>query len=204
MFTGIVQGTGEIIKIDEKSNFRTLHIKLPEELNHDIQIGASIAIDGCCLSVTAHHEQIVTFDAVAETLTITTLGQRKINDKINVERSLKFGSEIGGHIMSGHISCKGIIIKINASENNYNMMIEIPEKFSKYVLYKGFIGIDGASLTIGNRAKNRFELNLIPETLSLTTLKEKMVGDHVNIEFDTQTQTIVDTVERYLSQQAIS
>lgn len=199
MFSGIVQGIGRIVDIKEQDKLRTFYVELPNEISQNIKIGASIANDGCCLTVTSHTDRVVTFDVMEETLSVTTLKYRKIGDEINIERSLKFGDEIGGHLMSGHISCLGEIIGIVKTDTNCKMTIQLPTEFMKYVLYKGFIGVDGASLTVGDVTENRFNLHLIPETLAITTLKNKVVGDKVNIEIDSQTQSIVDTVERVLA-----
>ncbi|MBI0028610.1 riboflavin synthase subunit alpha [Gilliamella sp. B14448G11] len=200
MYTGIVQGVGEIIDIIDQDKLRTYKVKLPAKLTQHIEIGASIANDGCCLTVTDFKDDWVTFDIMQETLALTTLGDKNINDLVNIERSAKYGDEIGGHVMSGHISCTATIVDIQKTATNCQMTLELPYKFIKYVLYKGFIGIDGASLTVGDVMDNRFKINLIPETLAITTLDSKKVGDRVNIEIDSQTQAIVDTVERVLAE----
>ncbi|OCG33058.1 riboflavin synthase subunit alpha [Gilliamella sp. Fer2-1] len=199
MFTGIVQGVGQIIDIIDQDKLRTYKVKLPHQLTDNIEIGASIANDGCCLTVTKFDNSVVSFDIMEETLALTTLGDKKINDFVNIERSAKFGDEVGGHIMSGHISCTAIIVDIQKTATNCHMTLQLPSQFSKYVLYKGFIGIDGASLTVGQIDKDSFMIHLIPETLAITTLDSKTVGDKVNIEIDAQTQAIVDTVERVLA-----
>jgi riboflavin synthase len=199
MFTGIVQGVGQIIDIVDQDKLRTYKVKLPHNLTDNIEIGASIANDGCCLTVTSIENNYVTFDIMQETLALTTLGNKKLNDLVNIERSAKYGDEIGGHVMSGHISCTATITNIQKTATNCQMTLSMPEKFMKYVLYKGFIGIDGASLTVGDVNDNQFNIHLIPETLAITTLDTKKVGDSVNIEIDSQTQAIVDTVERVLA-----
>ena len=199
MFTGIVQGVGKIIDIIDQDKLRTYQVKLPHHLINNIEIGASIANDGCCLTVTGIENDCVTFDIMQETLALTTLGSKKLNDLVNIERSAKYGDEIGGHVMSGHVSCRATIIDIQKTATNCQMRLVIPEKFMKYVLYKGFIGIDGASLTVGEVKDNQFNIHLIPETLAITTLDCKKIGDEVNIEIDSQTQAIVDTVERVLA-----
>ena len=199
MFTGIVQGVGKIIDIIDQDKLRTYKVKLPHHLTNNIEIGASIANDGCCLTVTEFENDCVTFDIMQETLALTTLGSKKLNDLVNIERSAKYGDEIGGHVMSGHVSCRATIIDIQKTATNCQMTLVIPEKFTKYVLYKGFIGIDGASLTVGEVKDNQFNIHLIPETLAITTLDCKKIGDEVNIEIDSQTQAIVDTVERVLA-----
>lgn len=199
MFTGIVQGVGKIIQIIDKDKLRSYKIELPKHLMQNLQIGASIANDGCCLTLTGFGDNWVIFDIMQETLSITTLGDKKVGDYINIERSAKYGDEVGGHIMSGHIACTAKITQIIKTETNCTMVIEIPSLFQKYILYKGFIGIDGASLTIGKINDNQFSIHLIPETLAITTLKDKKEGDKVNIEIDSQTQAIVDTVERVMA-----
>ena len=199
MFTGIVQGVGKIIDIIDQDKLRTYQVKLPHHLINNIEIGASIANDGCCLTVTGIENDCVTFDIMQETLALTTLGSKKLNDLVNIERSAKYGDEIGGHVMSGHVSCRATIIDIQKTATNCQMTLTMPEKFMKYVLYKGFIGIDGASLTVGEVKDNQFNIHLIPETLAITTLDCKKFGDEVNIEIDSQTQAIVDTVERVLA-----
>lgn len=200
MFTGIVQGTAPVVSIDEKSNFRTHVVKFPQELLPDLELGASVAHNGCCLTVTKVEGDLVSFDLMKETLRITNLGDVTIGSVVNLERAAKFNDEIGGHLMSGHIICTAEIVKILTSENNRQIWFKMPNpELMKYVLHKGFIGIDGISLTIGEVTKSRFCVHLIPETLQRTTLGVKRLGDKVNIEIDPQTQAVVDTVERVLA-----
>lgn len=200
MFTGIVQGTAPVVSIDEKSNFRTHVVKFPQELLPDLELGASVAHNGCCLTVTKVEGDLVGFDLMKETLRITNLGDVTVGSVVNLERAAKFSDEIGGHLMSGHIICTAEIVKILTSENNRQIWFKMPNpELMKYVLHKGFIGIDGISLTIGEVTKSRFCVHLIPETLQRTTLGVKRLGDKVNIEIDPQTQAVVDTVERVLA-----
>ncbi|CNG56774.1 riboflavin synthase subunit alpha [Yersinia pseudotuberculosis] len=201
MFTGIVQGTGPVVAIEEKSNFRTHVVELPMDMLPELALGASVAHNGCCLTVTHIEGNRVSFDLMKETLRLTNLGDINVGDKVNLERAAKFSDEIGGHLMSGHIICTAEIAKIYTSENNRQIWFRMPsEDLMKYVLHKGFIGIDGISLTIGEVVGNRFCVHLIPETLSRTTLGKKRLGHRVNIEIDPQTQAVVDTVERVLAQ----
>lgn len=201
MFTGIVQGTAPVVAIEEKSNFRTHVVEMPTEMLPELALGASVAHNGCCLTVTAVEGNRVSFDLMKETLRITNLGDIKVGDTVNLERAAKFSDEIGGHLMSGHIICTAEIVKIYTSENNRQIWFRMPSfDLMKYVLHKGFIGIDGISLTIGEVVGNRFCVHLIPETLSRTTLGKKRLGHRVNIEIDPQTQAVVDTVERVLEQ----
>ncbi|MCT8341499.1 MULTISPECIES: riboflavin synthase subunit alpha [Photorhabdus] len=201
MFTGIVQGKAPLVAIDEKSNFRTHVVKFPAELLPGIETGASVANNGCCLTVTKIEGDEISFDLMKETLRLTNLGDLQPGDYVNLERAAKFGDEIGGHLMSGHIITVAEIAKIFTSENNHQIWFRIHDKqLMKYILHKGFIGIDGISLTIGDVVNNRFCVHLIPETLERTTLGKKRLGQRVNIEIDSQTQAIVDTVERVLAQ----
>ncbi|EGY32825.1 riboflavin synthase, alpha subunit [Aggregatibacter actinomycetemcomitans serotype e str. SC1083] len=201
MFTGIVQGTAQIKAITEKANFRTHIVEMPQEMLKGLQIGASVAHNGVCLTVTEIKDNLVSFDLMQETLKITNLGELNVGDPVNIERAMQMGTEIGGHILSGHVYCTAEIIERLPSENNLQIWFKLPTKeVMKYVLTKGFIAVDGISLTIGEVREQRFCVNLIPETLHRTLIGKKAVGDKVNIEIDPQTQAIVDTVERYLAQ----
>ena len=201
MFTGIVQGTATLVSIDEKPNFRTHVVALPDEMLPGLETGASVAHNGCCLTVTEINGNHVSFDLMKETLRITNLGELVEGDRVNVERAAKFNDEIGGHLMSGHIMTTAEVSKILTSENNRQIWFKIQDKtLMKYILHKGYIGIDGISLTVGEVTATRFCVHLIPETLQRTTLGSKKLGNRINIEIDPQTQAIVDTVERVLAQ----
>lgn len=199
MYTGIVQGTAEIVEVIEKTNFRTHVVRLPAELLPGLAIGASVAHNGVCLTVTAINGDLVSFDMMQETLNKTNLGQLKAGDRVNIERSARFGDEIGGHPMSGHIFGTATVKEIIDSENNRTVWLSVPESFTPYILPKGFVGVDGCSLTVGEVRGTDFSLHLIPETLRLTNLSWREQGDLINIEIDAQTQAIVDTVERVLA-----
>ncbi|WP_273383861.1 riboflavin synthase subunit alpha [Actinobacillus porcinus] len=200
MFTGIVQGTAQIQSIVEKRNFRTHTVKMPQELLIGLETGASVANNGVCLTVTNIENDLVSFDLMTETLRITNLGNLKQGDFVNIERAMKFGDEVGGHILSGHVYCTAKVSQRIPSENNLQIWFELPtQDVMKYILTKGFIAIDGISLTIGEVKDNQFCVNLIPETIDRTLIAQRQLGDLVNIEIDPQTQAIVDTVERYLA-----
>jgi len=198
MFTGIVQGTGTVTSIVEGTTIRTLVLSLPNVEN--LAIGASVAINGVCLTATKIEHQEVHFDVIQETLTRTTLGELETGHQVNVERSLSFGDEIGGHLLSGHIMGTGLIQSINDMGEGMDLSVLVPKDMRKYILEKGYIGVDGISLTVGEVDQGCFSLHIIPETLRLTTLGAHEIGDAVNLEIDSTTQTIVATVERYLSQ----
>ena len=200
MFTGIVQGMAEVVAIEEKQDFRRHVVRLPQGLTSGIELGASIAHNGCCLTVTEVNGDLVAFDLMAETLRLTNLGALQVGGRVNVERAAKFGDEIGGHAMSGHIMCQARVDEVIRSPNNCTVWFSLPAEFAKYVLAKGYIGIDGCSLTVGTVDGNRFCVHLIPETLERTIIQFRQPGDAINIEIDPQTQAIVDTVERVLAQ----
>ena len=200
MFTGIVQGTAEVVEILSKEAFRTHIIRLPEEYLEDLKPGASVAHNGCCLTVTGIQQDRARFDLMQETLRLTNLGGLRLGDRVNFERAASFGDEIGGHQMSGHILCTAEVIEVIRSENNRRLRFRLPETYQRYLFTKGYIGIDGISLTIGQVEGAEFDVNLIPETLARTNIGERVPGDRVNIEIDPQTQAIVDTVERILQQ----
>ncbi|WP_367680503.1 riboflavin synthase subunit alpha [Candidatus Fukatsuia anoeciicola] len=200
MFTGIVQGIAPIVTIHHAINFRTHTLKFPLTMLPGLTLGASVAHNGCCLSVTAINKDLISFDLIKETLLTSNLGQLNIGDNVNLERAVRFGDEIGGHLMSGHIICTAEITKICTSENNYQLWFRIADKkIMNYVLYKGFIAIDGISLTVSKIKDHHFCVNLIPETLTRTILGKKCLSDLVNIEIDSQIQAIIDTVTRMQS-----
>ena len=198
MFTGIVQGLGTIKSIEEGNGITTFSIACPDTQN--LAIGASVAIDGVCLTATSIKDKLVTFDVIPETLERTTLGERVVDDEVNIERSLRYGDEVGGHLLSGHIIGRGLFTYSQKVGEGAQLKIKAPPSIQKYIQTKGYIGIDGISLTLGEVHENEFDLHIIPETLRLTTLGSKQVGDAVNIEIDSITMMIVETVERLIKE----
>lgn len=198
MFTGIVQGLGTIKSIEEGNGITTFSIACPDTQN--LAIGASVAIDGVCLTATSIKDKLVTFDVIPETLERTTLGERVVDDEVNIERSLRYGGEVGGHLLSGHIIGRGLFTYSQKVGEGAQLKIKAPPSIQKYIQTKGYIGIDGISLTLGEVHENEFDLHIIPETLRLTTLGSKQVGDAVNIEIDSTTIMIVETVERLIKE----
>ncbi|WP_372610841.1 riboflavin synthase subunit alpha [Halomonas sp.] len=209
MFTGIVQGTAEVVAIQEAEDFRTHVLALPEALREGLALGASVAHNGACLTVTAIEGDRVSFDLMRETLRVTNLGALKVGSRVNIERAARFGDEIGGHAMSGHVICAAELVELEAAPNNRRLWFDLPREMGRFLFEKGYIGVDGISLTIGEvRSQTgvgcpRFSVNLIPETLARTTLVDRVAGDRVNIEIDPQTQAIVETVERVLEMRGL-
>ncbi len=198
MFTGIVQRKAKVLSILKKDNLHTIEIELAKTDQAGLVTGASIANNGTCLTVVKINDNSVCFDVIEETLKVTNLKDLSVGDYVNLERAAKFGDEIGGHLLSGHIHTQAEIVEINRTETNCDVCFKIDPQWQKYVLHKGFIAIDGISLTLGNVDNCEFWVHLIPETLAVTNLGQRKVGELVNIEIDSQTQAIVDTVERMM------
>jgi riboflavin synthase len=203
MFTGIVQGICPIVGADDVPSMRRLTVDAGE-LAEGVQLGASVAINGTCLTVTGVEQGLVQFDVIRETLSLTNLGALRVGDLVNVERSFRVGDEVGGHIVSGHVSGMVEVIRVEQSTNELNLRFSAPPELMKYLLHKGFVSLDGASLTLASvdHVLNQIGVCLIPETIARTTLGRVDQGDQVNLEVDGQTQAIVDTVERLLAEPA--
>lgn len=205
MFTGIVQEKCKVIDLTSKKDFLSYAVEFDQPLLEDLQQGASVAIDGVCQTVRHIDNNKIWFDAMAETLDKTTLTHLQKGDLVNVERSTKIGQENGGHEVSGHVDGVLEIVAIHQSENNLAFTFKVPEAYLKYIFNKGFLSIQGASLTVSNlnKSERTFQVFLIPETLRLTNLGTKKVGDQLNFEIDRRTQAIVDTVITYLSENQV-
>jgi riboflavin synthase len=195
VFTGIVAGTAPILRIDEGEGIRKITVDLGDFLD-GLETGASVSLDGVCMTVVSIDSGLVTFDAISETLDRTTLSDRSEGDLLNVERSMRLGDELGGHILSGHVMGTAEIIESGSVGEGLDLLISIPDGCSPFILEKGFIAVDGMSLTVGKCDEGSFGLHIIPETLRITTLDKKVVGDRVNIEIDSRTQAVVETMLR--------
>lgn len=204
MFTGIVKGKFPIVRLEDKPGLRQFDVALSPELVEGVKCGASVSVDGVCLTAARIDGTTVGFDAMEETLRKTTIGQLKQGDFVNIERSARMGDEIGGHVMSGHVSTMAEIVAVEEPENNKAMTFKVAPEWMRYIFSKGFIGLDGASLTVvdADKQKGTFQIWFIPETLRLTKFGEKGVGERVNVEIDAMTQTIVETVERVLDERS--
>lgn len=203
MFTGIIQSVATISKITDHDAIRTFEITFPEGFCVDLEIGASVAVDGCCLTVTELlSDTLVSFDVMIQSLRITTLGEYNQGDQVNVERAAKDGAEIGGHPLSGHIDFCTDISEIEHIDDNFRMRVNVSKEWLRYIFPKGYIAINGASLTLAevNKTEGWFEVWLIPETLRMTVFKDKAVGQYLNIEIERHTQVVVDTVRSTLEE----
>lgn len=203
MFTGIVQTVANIAEVSDNNGIRTFIIEFPTGFCHDLEIGASIAIDGVCLTVTELLSDVrVKFDVMLQSLLITTLSKYEVGQSVNAERAARDGAEIGGHPLSGHVDFNVAIIQISEIEDNYCVRLALPNEWKRYVFPKGYIAINGASLTVSdvNKVEGWFEVWLIPETRRMTVFSSKSVGNFVNIEIERGTQVVVDTVRDTLNE----
>ena len=191
--------------------FCRFSVLLPSDLAEGLEVGASIAVDGCCQTVTRfeHGPQPpvgvggaveVWFDAMQETMKRTTLSSLQPQQSVNIERAAKFGQEIGGHELSGHIDVTISVLSVETTADNHIIELQLPEPFRHYVFNKGYLGVHGASLTVSDfdRSSGTFRVYLIPETLRVTNLGTLKTGDMANLEIDRRTQVIVDTVNAYM------
>ena len=203
MFTGIIQGLCPVITLSKNETLATLVVEMPG-LVEGLHTGASVAINGVCLTVVSIDEVAIKFEVVNETMDRSNLSFLSSGSLVNVERSLKMGEEIGGHLVSGHVSGIVQLVEIKEDSNDVVLSFEVPRVLMKYLFKKGFVSIDGASLTIAdmNRNARSISIALIPETLRATTLGLLQKGSYVNLEIDSHTMAIVDTVERISSEQA--
>tara|TARA_B100000963_G_scaffold266162_1_gene234336 strand:- start:3133 stop:3744 length:612 start_codon:yes stop_codon:yes gene_type:complete len=201
MFAGIVQGVGKVSKVKNKNDHIFFEIISPKNFSKNLRKGASISVDGVCLTSLDKGNKNLKFDIIEETLSRTNLRNIIKGSIVNLERSIKASSEIGGHLMSGHIHFTGKVQKVVERDNTKDIVIKFPDKFKEYIFEKGYIGVNGCSLTIGKVNKNTFFLHLIPETLSVTNLSEIEKNSVVNIEIDQSTIAIVETVKNTLAAQ---
>ncbi|CUB04903.1 riboflavin synthase [Marinomonas fungiae] len=208
MFTGIVQGMAEVVSCQENGRNLILEVKFPQGIMLQQQLGASVAINGVCLTVAKIEGDVLTFDVIDTTLNLTNIGTLQPGTQVNFERAARMGDEVGGHVMSGHIMTTVTVAKVERIDESFHIRFAVdlnnPEVDARrYLFDKGYVGLNGASLTISAIGDDWIEVSLIPETLRLTTFGLLQTGDWVNLEIDAHTQATVDTVERVLKQRGI-
>ena len=194
MFTGIVQELGSVNALLKNELGFTLKVDVNEGFSDGLLIGASIAVNGCCLTVTEFDENSISFDVIKETIRVTNLEYLELADKVNLERSLKYGDEVGGHILSGHVSCGAEAI-LKKQEGETELVMKCPAEWRKYILLKGYVAVNGASLTVAKVSQDGFSVFLIPETLASTNLSLIEDKDQVNIEIDQATMAAFTAAE---------
>tara|TARA_B100000579_G_scaffold405542_2_gene391273 strand:+ start:1226 stop:1876 length:651 start_codon:yes stop_codon:yes gene_type:complete len=197
MFTGIVRGIRKISLVSDIEGGRKLRIQL-DDLSKYLELGASVAVNGVCLTAVKISHGWAEFDIIKETLNRSNLSELKSGYYVNIERACRVGEEIGGHHVSGHVDCMGIIKKIYNSPNNHDVLVSCDKKWLSYIIPKGWIAIDGISLTVVDLGDDWFTVSLIPETLKQTVLGLKTEGKRVNLEFDYTVKAIVHTIERMM------
>jgi len=198
MFSGIVQEAGKVIGFVKERDIYNLSIECSSEFISDLKKGASISVDGVCLTVKDENPEILRFDLVEETIKRTNFQNIKTGDNVNLERSLKMGDEIGGHPVSGHIHGISKVISIDKRDQSWDVKFSVEPFMHDYMLHKGYVAINGCSLTVGEVSNEFFMIHLIPETLSITNLFQLEQDSVVNIELDQNTIIIADTVKKYL------
>lgn len=187
MFTGIIEETGIVEAIEPKDNSFRLSIRI-RKIGRGVKIGDSLAVNGCCLTVAMidprGHDKVVQFDLLHETWSITNLQYCVAGSVVNLERSLEAGGRLGGHFVTGHIDGLGKIVEWEQRGEDRKIQILAPEEVMRYLVHKGSVAIDGISLTIAEVGKEHFSVWIIPHTFEVTVIKERAVGDVVNLESD--------------------
>ncbi|EDY16624.1 riboflavin synthase, alpha subunit [Chthoniobacter flavus Ellin428] len=183
MFTGLVEETGELLALARSAEGARLTVRAPL-VTGDVHLGDSVAVNGCCLTVTAHEGQTLAFDLLEETLARTNLGALTPGAPVNLERALAAHARLGGHFVQGHVDTTSRVLAFEQVKADYRLEIALPAEFARYVAFKGSIAIDGISLTVAEVRDPSFVVWIIPHTLSVTNLRAKKAGELVNLEFD--------------------
>ena len=198
MFSGIVQETGIVKDFLKENDVYRLSLNCSSEFTSGLKKGASVSVNGVCLTIKDNNPDILRFDLVEETIKRTNFEMIESGDNVNLERSLKMGDEIGGHLVSGHIHGISKVISIEMRDESWDVEFSVEPFMKDYILHKGYIAINGCSLTVGELNDKSFMIHLIPETLSITNLFQLKQNSLVNVELDQNTIVIADTVKKYL------
>jgi len=198
MFTGIVSGKGHVQRIIKCKDYISLIIKAPKGFSKNLLKGASVSVNGVCLTTKKGKTDVLEFDVIEETLKKTNLKNISKSCKVNLERSMTTKTEIGGHLVSGHIHGTGEVLKVVNRQETKDLQIKIPVNLREYFFYKSYVALNGCSLTIGKVLKSSFYIHLIPETISVTTFQDIKKGDLINIEVEQTTINTVETVKRLM------
>jgi len=193
MFTGIIEEVGHIVAIEDSDEFRTLRVEAGAVLD-GIKAGASISVNGVCLTVRTYSAGSFTADLSRETLERTSLNSLHAGTVVNLERPMRADGRFGGHIVQGHVDGVGKIRSFDRDGDNWNLRVEFPESAARYIVHKGSIAIDGISLTVASLKTPVLEVAIIPHTFENTNLRHAQAGDTVNLEFD----VIAKYVERMM------
>ena len=184
MFTGIVENMGKVLSMDTLEDTCLLRLSLEFVDEDGLEQGASIAVNGCCLTLRENAKDEASFDLLEETLSRTNLGDLQKGSLVNLERSLPANGRLGGHFVTGHIDTKGIVQIFEKRGTNLYLQVRVDSNDARYLVDKGSVALDGCSLTVCDVTEDTFAVWLIPHTLTNTCLAERKVGDSVNLEFD--------------------
>jgi riboflavin synthase len=183
MFTGLIAGTGKVIKIEPRGKDMSLCIEVGFELD-ELQKGESFSVNGVCLTVVSWNERTFTTDVSQETLSRTTISRLRLGDEVNLERALRLGDRLGGHLVNGHVDGKARVISRKKRGDSMVFAFEVSPELARYFIEKGSVAIDGVSLTVNHCDEKSFEINLVPHSARVTNMGNLKVGDEVNIEVD--------------------
>jgi riboflavin synthase len=183
MFTGLVECTGEVVSLERQGLGARLRVEAGALLD-DLRIGDSVAVNGCCLTVTEISGAVTAFDLLAETLARTSLNDVSTGVPVNLERAMRADGRLGGHFVQGHIDGTCEILRLQPVGADHRLEISLPPEFAQYIVYKGSVCIDGISLTVAEVGDESFTLWIIPHTMAATNLRIRRAGDAVNVEFD--------------------
>ena len=200
MFTGLIEEVGRVLWIRMSEHSTQLQLTAPK-LAATVRVGDSVAVNGCCLTVSARRDEQLTFDLLEETLDRTNLKQLRRDSPVNLERALAAGSPIGGHFVQGHVDCRAKVISFERTGDDYRMEIELPADFAHYAAYKGSVAINGISLTIAELLEKSFAVFIIPHTKRHTNIDKIEPGELVNIEFDILAKYVERMLARYSPQE---
>ena len=184
MFTGIVEEVGKVVSFEEKKAAWLLKLQAPEFIAETLSDGDSLACNGCCLTLVGRDANELSFELLEETIRLTSFEGVKAGTKINLERPLAANARLGGHFVSGHIDVRSKVEVFEQKGKNFYLKVAVPKEFSKYVVYKGSVAIDGISLTVAEANADSLAVWLIPHTLEVTNLSDCEAGKYVNLEFD--------------------
>ena len=183
MFTGLVEGVGELVGLTPMAGGLRLAVKTSFPAG-ELTLGESVAVAGACLTVVAIEAPRASFEVSPETLASTTFPLKKVGDRVNLERAVRLGDRLGGHLVTGHVDGVGVVQEVRPGPAHTQMKFELPVTLSRFVIAKGSIAVDGVSLTVNSCTGNAFTVNVIPHTARETTLAALKVGDRVNLETD--------------------
>jgi riboflavin synthase len=199
MFTGLIEEIGTVHSLSARDSGLELQIAAPR-VSQDVQIGDSIAVNGCCLTVTASRGENLTFDLLEETLDRTNLRTLRQNSRVNLERALAAGARLGGHFVQGHVDCAARIIAFEGNGAEARLEIELPAEFAHYIVYKGSVAVNGISLTVAEVLPASLAVWIIPHTRQQTNLDQARAGDLVNLEFDLIAKYLERMLDRHIVQ----